>query len=82
MKNSGLDQDELLDAYKKEVRSLLELAVPVWHSSLSKFESKQIENVQKAALASILGLKYSSYKNALKITNLDTLFQRRNKICS
>ena len=38
MKNSGLDQAELLDAYKKEVRSLVELAVPVWHAGITKQE--------------------------------------------
>ena len=30
MKESGLTDSQLVDAYKKEVRSLVELAVPVW----------------------------------------------------
>ena len=81
MKQSGLTVSELIDAYKKEVRSLLELAIPVWHSSLTKKQSKIIENVQKAALASILGAKYTNYENALQYTKLEALFQRRLKIC-
>ena len=35
MKKSGLTQNELKYAYVKEVRSLLEMAVPVWHSGLT-----------------------------------------------
>ena len=81
MKKSGLDERELIDAYCKEVRSLLELAVPVWHSGLSKAQSNQIERIQKCSLAAILGEKYTTYKNALHISNLDTLQNRREKIC-
>ena len=51
MKKSGLTKTQLIDAYVKEVRSLLELAVPVWYSSISKIQSQKIETVQKAALA-------------------------------
>ena len=46
MKRSGLTQCELIDAYKKEVRSLLELAVPVWHSILTKDQSNQFDGMQ------------------------------------
>ena len=42
MKKSGFTE-QLVDAYKKEVRSLLELAVPVWNSGLTVEESIQIE---------------------------------------
>ena len=52
MKKSGLN---LKDAYTKEVRSLVELAVPVWHSGLSRQESHQIERIQKAVFAAISG---------------------------
>ena len=45
----------ILDVYTKEVRSLLELAVPVWHSGLNKLQSAQIERVQKTAFRIILG---------------------------
>ena len=33
MKKTGLNHTELIDAYTKEIRSLLELAVPLWHSA-------------------------------------------------
>ena len=77
MKKSGLSQNELIDAYKKEVRSLLELAVPVWHSGLTKEQSQQIERIQKISLAAILGQKYTSYGKALKLCDLSMLSDRR-----
>ena len=81
MKISGLSQSELIDAYKKEVRSLLELAVPVWNSGLTQEQSLKIERVQKSALAAILGPNYISNENALKISKLDKLTTRRENIC-
>ena len=81
MKLSGLSQSELLDAYKKEIRSLLELAVPVWNSGVTQEQSIKIERVQKASLAAILGPKYTSYEESLKLTKLDKLYERRQNIC-
>ena len=81
MKLSGLTKNQLLDAYKKEVRSLLELAVPVWSSNLTIEQIDQIERVQKLALSAILGTNYESYEQALAETNMDRLSKRREKIC-
>ena len=47
MKKCGLTQKELIDAYMKEIRSHLELAVPVWHSGLTLEQQIQIERIQK-----------------------------------
>ena len=82
MKKSGLSESELIDAYKKEIRSLLELAVPVWHSGITVEQSQQIERVQKLSLAAILGSKYTKYSEVLQILKLDSLSDRRIKICS
>ena len=81
MKSSGLTEHELADAYKKEVRSSVEMAVPVWHSGLTQQLSNQIESVQKCSLAAILGIKYNSYEEALKLLNLERLDQRRTQLC-
>ena len=35
LKNLGATSDQLVDVYIKQVRSILELATPVWHSSLT-----------------------------------------------
>ena len=66
----GLKTETLLDVYAKEVRSILELAVPVLHSGLTKKQSLDI-----------LGEKYSTYQQACKLLSAETLEQRRSKLC-
>ena len=44
-----LSPQELFDVYIKEIRSVLELAVPVWHPGLTKSQTNKIENVQNSA---------------------------------
>ena len=52
--------------YIKQVRSVLELAVPAWHPGLTQSDSLDIERVQRAATNIILGPNYKSYKTALE----------------
>ena len=82
LKSLGTALPELKDVYIKQIRSVLELAVPVWHSSLTQGNISDIERVQKAALHVMLGDSYICYKNALYITSLETLDARRNRLCS
>ena len=49
LRRMSFDVSHLLDFYVKEIIPRLELAVPVWHSSLTKIQSAQIERIQKAA---------------------------------
>ena len=42
-----LDIHKMFDVYIKEIRSILELAVPVWHSGLTKQQATDIERIQK-----------------------------------
>ena len=53
----------------------------MWHGAITNNERLEIERVQKGALHLILGDKYVNYKNALELTNLETLEDRRNKLC-
>ena len=48
--NLGASQSQMLDVYIKQIRSVLELAVPAWHPSLTLEEKIIIERVQKTAL--------------------------------
>ena len=80
LKNLGATQEDLLDVYAKQVRSVLELAVPAWHCSLTQAETKDIERVQKSALHIVLGNEYTSYRHALDVVKLETLEQRRVKL--
>ena len=73
--------DDLLDTYMKKVRSVLEMAVPVWHPALTKSDSAQIERVQKAALRIILGDEYFSYSDSLEVLDIDSLENRRVELC-
>ena len=73
--------DDLKDVYIKQVRSVLELAVPAWHPGLTLSDSQDIERVQKSALHIILGTQYNSYSSALNTVHLDSLADRREAIC-
>ena len=74
LKKIGTKTNDLLDVYYKQIRSILELAVPVWHSSLISHDRNRIERVQKSALSIILGRNYKSYNRALKYLKLESLF--------
>ena len=67
--------------YIKQVRSILELAVPAWAGAITLEERDDIERVQKGALHVILGDQYKSYPIALSLVGLETLECRRNKLC-
>ena len=70
----------LLDVYEKQVRCMVEYAIPVWSGNLTKAENRQIERVQRAAFSVILGSQYGCYENALNILKSSTLEDRRNAI--
>ena len=72
---------DLLNIYVLYIRSILELSCAVWHSSITEDESADLERVQKVCLKIILRNKYESYENALYITELGTLSDRRTQLC-
>ena len=51
------------------------------HSSLTQENIDDIERVQKSALRIILNYRYKTYNNALNVLEIDTLSNRREKIC-
>ena len=77
----GLNKEILFDVYSKEVRSMLELAVPAWHSGLTRQQSTDIERIQKISFKLILGDNYENYQQACKILSTKTLEQRRINLC-
>ena len=80
-KSLGATQPQLVAVYLTRVRSILEFAVPVFHSSLTADQSRKIEMVQKKALAIIMDRKYTSYDHVLLQLNLDRLDVRREQLC-
>ena len=77
----NLNIETMFDVYTKEVRSILELAVPVWHSGLTRRQSSDIERIQKIAFKIILGVEYKNYDQACKMLSTQTLEDRRTKLC-
>ena len=77
LKNLGAQEDDMVDLYTKQVRSVLELAVPAWHGAITQVEMIAIERIQKSACHIILGGNYQSYKLAFNTLDLDTLQSRR-----
>ena len=63
------------------VRSAVEMAVPLWGGSITVGDSNTIERVQKIALKLILGPHYESYDQALEKLSLDSLKTRRENLC-
>ena len=81
LKKLGASQEDFLDVYLKQIRSLAEFAVPVWNSSIGGEDIANLERLQKTALYIILSDQYTSYTSALKETGLEKLSDRRIKIC-
>jgi hypothetical protein len=50
LKGLVTDGAEILKMYLKQIRCLLELAVPAWHGPLNQEDRQEIENVQKAVV--------------------------------
>ena len=76
----SVPQQELVHIYTLYIRSVVEQACIVWHSSISKGESLDIERVQKVALRVILSSNYTNYEDALQSCKLKTLSERRSEL--
>ena len=81
LKPLGATVVELLEVYQTQVRSVLEFAVAAWNYGLTKNQTNQIERVQKAAFAIILGKDYINYNNALTKLKMKSLSERRYDLC-
>ena len=80
-KKNGGNISDLIDVYCKQIRSILEFAVPVWNNSITRDEVNDIERVQKTFLYIALGSNYFNYLNALDKTELESLEVRRTSLC-
>ena len=78
----GLKVEEMVNIYILYIRSILETSAVVWHSSITNAEEMELERVQTVALRIILDSEYESYRQALVLTNLETLGKRRQILCT
>ena len=81
LKHFHLTTKELVTVFVSFVRPVVEYAVPVWTSGITNKHVKDLERVQRRACKIILGLEYDSYRHALQMLELDTLQERRQKLC-
>ena len=86
IKRMDIEPLVILDVYLKEIRAVLELAVPAWHSGLTIKQAADIERVQRVAVNVILsdcntGKSEFTYTMALVTLNLEPLEVRRRKLC-
>ena len=81
LKKNGASNDDLIDVYMKQVRSIVEFGAPVWNSGLTEAEITDIERVQKSFLHILLGSNYTSYNSALLLSGLESLAIRRRNLC-
>ena len=72
---------DLKAIFNSKIRSILETSCVVWHSSLTMQHRAALERIQKSACRIILKNSYESYDQALTELNLDTLDERRKKLC-
>ena len=70
-----------MDAYTKQVRSVLEYSTPVWHPGLTVQQSQQIERVQNVCLQIIQGDNYKTNSEGRTKLGLQKLEDRRKDIC-
>ena len=75
------DRRILTQLYFTHIRCRLEQSAVLWHSSLTIKNIVDLERVQKAAVRIIIGRGYESYSETLKYLNIETLFDRREKLC-
>ena len=80
LSNLGAKDIDLIEIYTKQIRSVLELAVPAWQGALTQAEKRDIERVQRCACNIILGSEYQSYNSVLGTLGLETLESRRIKL--
>mgnify|MGYP001398576655 CR=1 FL=1 len=72
---------DLKQIYMLQIRSKLDQSAVVWHSSLTKKNSQDLERIQKSALKCILGKRYVNYDDALNKLQLQSLGERRDEMC-
>ena len=80
LKELGCPTEELLDVLRQQILSVVEQAVPYWAPLITKHESQLLERILKTSLHIILQEKYVSFQNALKVTHMRSLSQRRKEI--
>lgn len=78
LKHAGMSTDDLMLYYKSVVRPVTEYACAVWHSSLTKGQTKQLESIQRRAMKIIFSNNIDDVSHALN--TLPTLSEHRDQL--
>ena len=65
----------------QQIRSISEMACPVWNSAITQVEVSGLERVKKTALAIISGVNHTNHKEALEYFKIYSLKARREALC-
>jgi len=76
LKRAKVPTNDLLSFYNTRIRPVAEYACPVLHTALPQYLSDQLERLQEQALR-IIGTNDLSYWQTLEISNIPTLYERR-----
>ena len=74
------NRTHLENIYKTFIRSRLEYASTLWHSSLTVANKNDIERIQKSAMKVILKDDYPGYQRSLKVLKIESLVDRRERL--
>ena len=81
LKKYGAKENLLIEAYTQQIRSITEMAQPVWNGALTQQDERAMERIQRTALAIIRGENHTTYKEAFDHVKMDTLKDRREALC-
>ena len=81
LKRYGAEEQQLVDTYIQQIRSIAEMACPVWNAGLTQQEQRGLERIQRTAFAVIRGDQHTDYKEALEHFGMQTLMVRREALC-
>ena len=81
LKKAKMDKSVILGYYCTVIRPVIpEYAAQVYHFALTRDQSNRLEGLQRLASKIIYGFE-TSYRKAMKLSGLEPLLDRREKIC-
>ena len=78
LKHAGMSAADLLYFYQTVIRPVAEYACVVWHSSLTKGQTNELESIQRRAMKIIFSYKSDNMVDALN--TLPSLCERRDQL--
>ncbi len=79
LRRSGASAEDLYEIFTYRIRPTVEYAYPIWHTRLTKNQSKLLESIQKQTMNIIKpNMKYTETITLFKATSLH---ERRTELC-